>query len=96
MKDVLISGTRFLTTDEIAEALLEYAGLLSLYHRVDTVRFPAVVGGTAANSAVVVGVNNPLVVVDAPDVIPVRLAGVAETVADIDRRAAHYRDAPVE
>ncbi|WP_439593745.1 hypothetical protein [Microbacterium sp.] len=96
MKDLLIAGTRFLTTDDIADSVLEYASLLSLYQRVDTVRFPAVVSGTTAQSAVAVGAGNQLVVVDAPDVIAVRLPGAQEAVDDIRRRAARYRDAPVD
>lgn len=94
MKDLLINGTRFLTTDDIAEATLEYAGILSQYRRVDTVRFPAVVGGTTAQTAVAVGVGAHVVVIDAPDVIPVRLDGAGEAAADIRRRRAHYDDGP--
>jgi hypothetical protein len=94
MKDLLIGGTRFLTTDEVADSLLEYSGLLNLYHSVDMVRFPAIVGGTSAQSAIALGTGSPLVVVDAPDVIPVRLAGAGEAAADIRRRSARYLDAP--
>jgi len=96
MKDLLIAGTRFLTTDEIADSLLEYSGLLSQYHSIDLVRFPAIVGGTSSQSSIALGAGSPLVVVDAPDVIPVRLAGAGEVAADIRRRSARYRDAPTE
>ncbi|GAA1930740.1 hypothetical protein GCM10009775_23490 [Microbacterium aoyamense] len=96
MKDLLIGGTRFLTTDELADSLLEYSGLLNLYNSVDLVRFPAIVGGTSSHSAIALGAGSALVVVDAPDVIPVRIAGAGEAAADIRRRSARYRDGPEE
>lgn len=92
MKDLLINGTRFLTTDEIADATFEYASILSQYHRVDTIRFPAVVEGTAAQTAVAVGVGAHVVVVDAPDVIPVRLSGAGEAAEEIRRQHSDYED----
>ena len=94
MKDLLIGVTRFLTTDQIAESLLEYSALLALHHRVDLVRFPAIVGGTATEASITLGVGSPLVVVDAPDVIPVRITRAGEAAADIRARMAPLRNAP--
>ncbi|TQJ29871.1 hypothetical protein [Microbacterium sp. SLBN-146] len=90
MKDLLINGTRFLTTDDIADATLEYSALLAQFRRVDTVRFPAVVAGTTAQTAVAVGAGAQVAVVDAPDVISVRLAGAPEAAARIRRSHAEY------
>lgn len=92
MKDLLINGTRFLTTDEIADATLDYANILNQFHLVDTVRFPAVVGGTASQTAVAVGVGAHIVVIDAPDVIPIRLRGAAEAAEIIRSQRANRAD----
>lgn len=90
MKDLLINGTRFLTTDAIADAALAYVTVLNQYHRSDTVRFPAVVEGRAAKAAVVLGPSTHLVVLDAPDVMPAGLDGASEAVDDLQRRLADF------
>ena len=92
MKDLLINGTRFLTTDEIADATLDYSSILNQFHLVDTIRFPAVVGGTASQTAVAVGVGAHVVVIDAPDVIPIRLRGAGEAAETIRRQRASRED----
>lgn len=96
MKDLLINGTRFLTTDDIAEATLQYSSILNQFHLVDTIRFPAVVGGTAAQTAVAVGVGAHVIVIDVPDEIPIRLFGAREAAATIRRQHADREDPWIE
>jgi hypothetical protein len=93
MKDLLINGTRFLTTDEIADAALDYSSMLHQFHLVDTIRFPAVVDGMTSRAAVAVGVGAHIVVIDEPGVIPIRLSGAAEA-AEIIRHQRENRADP--
>lgn len=95
MKDLLINGMRFLTTDEIAEATLEYVTVLNQYHRADTVRFPALIEGREAQTAVALGPSTHLVVIDAPDVHPRTLTGARAAVDELHRRLAGYLDDPI-
>ncbi|GAA1860563.1 hypothetical protein GCM10009796_23610 [Microbacterium koreense] len=92
MKDVVIHGTRLLTTDEVADSLLDYARVLNEFHRADTVRFPAVVDGSPRDTALALGAHAPLVVIDAPEALPVRLRGAGEAAMDIRRRTAILDD----
>lgn len=88
MKDLLISGSRFLTTDEVADAVLHYAQALAQYGRADIVRFPALVDGVAANSWLALGPGSGTVIaaVEVLDSPIERLAGSHEASAEIQRR----------
>lgn len=92
MKDVMIHGTRLLTTDEVADSLLAYARVLNDFHRSDTVHFPAVVDGSPRSATLSLGAHTPLVVLDAPEALPVRLRGAGEAAMDIRRRTAILDD----
>lgn len=88
MKDLLFGGTRFLTTDEVADAVLHYAQVLAQYGRADIVRFPALVDGVAANSWLALGggSGSALAAVEVLDSPIERLAGAHEASAEIQRR----------
>ena len=56
MQEVVFAGGKFVTSDEVAEALLEYAAALANVNRAATIRVPAVVeSGEAAHVTVLVG-----------------------------------------
>ncbi|QIG40438.1 hypothetical protein G5T42_13935 [Microbacterium sp. 4R-513] len=88
MKDLLISGSRFLTTDDVADAVLHYAQVLAQYGRADVVRFPALVDGVAANSWLTLGSGAAIAAVEVLDSPIERLAGAHEASAEIQRRSA--------
>ncbi|TDN92646.1 hypothetical protein [Microbacterium sp. BK668] len=89
MKDLLFSGSRFLTTDEVADAVLHYAQVLAQYGRADVVRFPALVDGVAANSwlALGPGTGSAIAAVEVLDSPIERLAGAHEASVEIQRRS---------
>lgn len=88
MKDLLISGSRFLTTDDVADAVLQYARVLSQYGRSDVVRFPALVDGVAATSWLTLGPGSgaTLAAVSVEDSPIGSLAGAREATEEIQRR----------
>lgn len=89
MKDVLFSGSRFLTTDEVADALLRYARALAQYGRADIVSFPAVVDGMPATSWLTIGsgCGGPIAAVSVADSPIVGLEGATEACVEIARRS---------
>lgn len=89
MKDLLISGSRFLTTDDVADAVLHYAQVLAQYGRFDVVRFPAVVDGVEATSWLTLGPGSgsTLAAVQVADSPTASLAGSGEAYAEIQRRS---------
>jgi hypothetical protein len=90
MRDLLISGSKFLTTDEVADAVLHYAQVLTRYGRSDVVRFPALVDGVSANSwlALGLGSGSMLAAVEVVDSPIEHLSGATEASAEIERRCA--------
>ena len=89
MKDLLVSGSRFLTTDEVADAILHYAQVLAQYGRSDIVRFPALVDGFPANSWLALGPisGSTLAAVEVIDSLIGTLEGASEASAEIHRRS---------
>ena len=89
MRDLLISGSRFLTTDEVADAVLHYAQVLAQYGRADVVRFPALVDGVQATSWLTLGpgLGAPLAAISVEDSPVASLDGATEATAEIQRRA---------
>jgi hypothetical protein len=90
MKDLLISGSRFLTTDDVADAVMHYAQVLAQYGRFDVVRFPALVDGIEATSWLTLGPGSgsSLAAVQVVDSPIASLAGAGEAFAEIERRSA--------
>ncbi|WP_345802837.1 hypothetical protein AAIB33_07055 [Microbacterium sp. AZCO] len=91
MKDLLISGSRFLTTDDVADAILNYARALAQYGQSDIVRFPALVDGVAATSWLTLGPGSGsvLAAVSVADAPIGSLDGAREASEDIRTRTLH-------
>lgn len=86
MKDILIAGHRILTTDEVADAVIEYARKLTSTGHTDVVEFPTMYDGETAHCTLLLG-NDSLAVVDATGVIAAPFADADQACAEIDRRA---------
>ncbi len=91
MKDILIDGHRILTTDQIADAVLEYAHLLMERHQTDIVEFPSLYDGTLTQCSILLGGAGPLAVLDAVMDLPVAVDGADDACAEITRRADALR-----
>lgn len=90
MKDILIGGQRLLTTDEIADAVIDYAWQLSGAARSDVVSFPTLHGGEISHCSLLLTPATVVAVVDA-DVLPPHLPGADDACAEITRRADALR-----
>ncbi|MFH8250137.1 hypothetical protein ACH3VR_07210 [Microbacterium sp. B2969] len=84
----MIGGSRFLTTDDVADAVLDYARALAQYGRSDIVRFPALVDGVAATSWLTLGPSSgsTLAAVSVSDAPIGTLEGANEASEEISRR----------
>lgn len=91
MKDILIDGHRILTTDDIADAILDYARLLLDRHETDIVHFPTLHDGMLTQCAVLLGGAGPLAVLDAAMDLPMMVDGAESACAEITRRADALR-----
>ena len=55
MKDILIDGHRILTTDEVADAVIDYARVLQDHGRSDVVHFPSIHDGELSRCSMLLG-----------------------------------------
>jgi hypothetical protein len=90
MKDLLFSGSRFLTTDDVADAVMHYAQVLARHGEADIVRFPALFDGVAATSWLSLGAGTgaTIAAVEVADSTIGTIAGAREACAEIMRRCA--------
>ena len=86
MRDLLVSGTRVMTSDDVAEALLDYAVELTSHHATAVARFPAIVDGQHVETQMVLGAGIPLTSVSVDPVLPVDLDGADLAAAQIRNR----------
>lgn len=91
MKDILIEGHRLLTTDEIADAVIDYARLLHVAERTDVVEFPTLHDGELSQCSLLLSEHVAVAVVDAAAVLPPTLPGAEGARAEISRRADALR-----
>lgn len=91
MKDILVDGHRFLTTDEIADAVLDYAWLLRSTGGADVVEFSGIHEGEVARCALLLGSSGSLAVVDAGVALPSTFMSSDRDCAEIVRRADALR-----
>ncbi|MFJ6654100.1 hypothetical protein ACIQLJ_15015 [Microbacterium sp. NPDC091313] len=63
MYEILYAGHRLLTTDAVAEALLQYAGELASRGMVDTITVPIVEAGLATTCRLILGHGTSLGIV---------------------------------
>ena len=90
MKDILIDGHRILTTDEVADAVVDYARVLQYHGRVDVVHFPSIHDGELSRCSMLLG-SGLLAVVEAPVAISATVLGADRACAEIVRRADALR-----
>ncbi|MGB4780084.1 hypothetical protein [Microbacterium sp.] len=90
MKDILIEGHRILTTDEVADAVIDYARVLHDRGSSDIVEFPSIHDGQLSRCSVLLG-SGPLAVIEAPVEIPAAVLGADRACAEIVRRADALR-----
>lgn len=88
MKDILIDGHRILTSDEIADAVIDYARLLIDHGRADVVEFPSIHNGELARCALLLGGSSTIATVEAPVSVPDEAMGSNRACAEITRRVA--------
>ncbi len=91
MKDILIDGHRILTTDDIADAVIDYARLLIDHGRTDVVEFPSIHDGAPANCAILLGGAGSIAVVEAPMSLTDGSMDSAAACAEITRRVDALR-----
>jgi hypothetical protein len=91
MKDILIDGHRFLTSDDVADAVMDYARLLHLTGGTDVVEFAGIHEGEVSRCALLLGCSGSLAVVDAGVGLPSTLSGADTDYAEIARRADALR-----
>jgi hypothetical protein len=89
VRDFLVNGARVLTTDDVADAVLEYAGALAGSGKAAVVRFPAVVEGQTGLTWMTVGAGAPVLAVQFDTEVPISLEGSEFAAHDIRRRTAH-------
>lgn len=90
MKDILIEGHRLLTTDEIADAVIDYAQLLHDNARSDVVDFPTLHDGELSHCSLLLTPATAVAIVDA-DVLPPSIPGAEAARDEISRRADALR-----
>lgn len=91
MKDILFDGHRILTTDNVADAVLDYARVLLEHDKTDIVRFPTLYDGSLSQCAILLGASGVLAVVDAFIDLPMVVDGADRACAEISRRADALR-----
>lgn len=90
MKDILIEGHRLLTTDEIADAVIDYARVLYESDATDVVEFPTVHDGELSRCSLLLTGSSTVAVLEAAALSPA-LPGADAALAEIERRAAARR-----
>jgi hypothetical protein len=91
MKDLVVNGVRAMVTDEVADALLDYAVALSQRGSVAVADFPALVEGAAVETQILVGAGLPLMAVRAEFALPADVPGTDEVAARFGQRARTLR-----
>jgi hypothetical protein len=92
MFDFLVNGTRVLTSDDVAHAVLEYTRALAERGQSAVVTFPAVVDGHHGETWMSVGAGMPMVAVRSDPELPLTLDGTEFAVWHIRRRTAELTD----
>lgn len=95
MFDFLVNGARVLTVDHVADAVWEYARVLTEHGQTATVTFPAIVDGERGEARMSVGHGLPLVGVKSDPALAITLTGTEFAEWDIRRRIAEI-DEPVD
>jgi hypothetical protein len=93
MKEILFAGQCVLTTDDMADAVINYATVLAATGGVDVVMFPGFKNGDHVQCELVIGGNAGIASVTVPDAYAGVVSGAGEATAAIDRRVAELRDA---
>lgn len=88
MFDIFVTGARMATSDDVAEALLEYFRVLAEQGRTEMVSFPALIDGQTAQAWVTIGANIPMVAVRTEPELPLSLEGEELAAWSIRRRTA--------
>lgn len=87
------TGTSFLTGDDIADAVLEYAWVLAQYGRFDLVRVPTRrADGSAGSSTLLVGPSSQISIEDVAPTAPGDELIARDFVQKIKERSAHLRE----
>jgi hypothetical protein len=92
MFDFLVNGARVLTTDDVADAVLEYSRLLSERGRTALVTFPAVVDGHTGETWMSIGAGLQLVAVRTDPELPLTIEGTDFAVWHLRRRAQELEE----
>ena len=91
MKDILIEGHRILTTDQIAEAVIDYARVLLERGGHDIIEFPSFHDGIPGQCTLLLGGSCTIAVVDAPLEMSATVGGADHARDEIARRANALR-----
>jgi hypothetical protein len=91
MKDILFAGHRILTSNEIADAVIQYAAALVASAGADVVTFPAFNDGEPVECSLVIGCGAQIAAVTVPETYPSELRGADEACVAIDTQYAALR-----
>jgi hypothetical protein len=96
MRDLLVSGARVMTSDDVADALLDYALELASHHATAVARFPALVDGQYVDTRMILGAGIPLTAVSADPGLPVSIDGAEFAAAQLRKRTSALRGRAME
>jgi hypothetical protein len=105
MKNIRYDGSTILTSDDVADAVIEYAEALSSGGRSDTIEVPAIApDGTMTTTKILIGPSSELVIEDTDDDelevtnprFVSRLRSAATTFGHVEPLHATERPAPGE
>lgn len=88
MQDLVVGGMRVMTTDGVANALLDLAATLASLREATIVEFPAIVEGRVAQVKMLLGAGIPLVAVPVEPELPLEVAGAEAAAWEIRQRTA--------
>lgn len=88
MFDVYLGNVRMITTDELADAILDFSRLLVERQQTEVITFPVYSDGLPTRAKVLTGYGTPVAAIERPDDLSPELDGAELAVWDIQRRAA--------
>lgn len=92
MKLISYDGVAAITTDEVADAILDLAVAIARFNRYEQVAVPVVVAGVREQLTLMLGPTIHVSSLTASTVAPVEIEGASETAEEIRQRAQAISD----
>jgi hypothetical protein len=97
MRRISTGIEQLLTADDVAEAVLTYAGVLARANTADTIEIPIVLpDGSIDRARLLLGPASQLTIVPDGDAEDVDLEGAEAVVEDLERRTARLEPGPAD